>query len=88
MGYLFDLDTNNLRQIKVAIAPSVDLGTIENILDSLLQGKITPSVTQELEKIYLRQAAEYSFQLGDFEESIERESDNHIYVGVWEADFH
>ncbi len=86
IGYLFDLDSNNLRHTEVAIAPSVSLGTIENILDSLLQGKITPSLTQELEKIYLRQAAEYSFQLGDFEGSIERESDDHIYLGVWEAD--
>ncbi|MGF1590224.1 MAG: protein kinase [Pleurocapsa sp.] len=88
LGYLFDLDTNNLRQTEVAIAPSVGLGAIEDILASLLQGKITPSITQELEQIYLRQANEYSFQLGDLKGSIERESDDHIYLGVWESDFH
>lgn len=88
MGYLFDLDTDRLRQTEVAIAPSVGLGTIEDILDSLLQGKITPSIKQELQKVYRRESNVYSFRLDDLAGSIEREADNHIYLGVWEADFH
>ncbi len=88
MGYLFDLDTNKLRQTEMAIAPSVGLGTTTEILGSLLQGNITPSINQELEKIYQRQANKYSFSLGDLSGSIERDKDDNIYLGVWESNFH
>lgn len=88
LGYLFDLDTDKLRQTEIAIAPSVGLETIEEILDSLLQGKLVSPVNRELQKIYNRQGDKYTFRLEDLEGSIERESDNHIYLGVWEADFH
>ena len=88
LGYLLDLDTDKIRQTEVAIAPTVDLGTTEEILDSLLQGNITPSIAEELQNIYRRQSSEYSFRLENLEGSIQRESDDHIYLGVWEADFH
>lgn len=88
MGFLFDLDTNKLQQTEVAIAPDLGLATIEDILDSLLQGNITPSIRQELQQIYQRQADEYSFSLENLEGSIKRESNNRIYLGVWQADFH
>ena len=88
LGYLFDLDTNKLRQTEVAIAPSIGVATINDILDSLLRGDITPSISQELQKIYRREADEYSFRLGDLEGSIQRDADDLIYLGVWEADFH
>ncbi len=88
MGYLFDLNTNKLRQTELAIAPSVGLGAIQDILNSLLQGNVDPSANQALKKIYQRQADEYSFKLGDLKGSIQREDDDHIYLGVWESDFH
>ncbi len=88
MGYLFDLNTNKLRQTEVAISPAVGLGTTSEILSSLLQGNITPSVNQGLKKIYQRQAKDYSFRLGDLSGSIERDKDDNIYLGVWESDFH
>lgn len=88
LGYLFDLDTDKLRQTEVAIAPSIGLKTIDDILDSLLLGEITFPISQGLEKVYRREVNEYSFRLGNLEGSIEREADNHIYLGVWEADFH
>ena len=88
LGYLLDLNTDKIRQTEVAIAPTVDLGTTEEILDSLLQGKITPAIAKELRDIYRRQSNEYSFRLENIEGSIQRESDDHIYLGVWDADFH
>ena len=88
LGYLFDLDTDKLRHTEVTIAPSVNLGTIENILASLLRGKIDPSIADKLKKVYNRQSTEYFFELEDLEGSIQREPDGHIYLGVWEADFH
>ena len=88
LGYLLDLDTNKIRQTEVAIASAVDLGTTEEILNSLLRGNITPAIAEELQKIYHRQSNEYSFELENLEGSILREPDDHIYLGVWEANFH
>lgn len=88
LGYLFDLDTDKLRQTEVAIAPSVGLGTIEDILDSLLQGNLVSPVDRELQKIYNRQEDEYTFKLENLAGSIQRDRDDNIYLGVWQADFH
>ena len=88
LGYLFDLDTNRLRQTEVALAPSIGIGTIQDILTSLLEGSISPSIEQELGKVYNRQTKKYSFKSGNLEGSIEREADGQIYLGVWEEDFH
>ena len=88
LGYLFDTDTNQLRQTEVAIAPAVGLETIKDILASLLQSETTPLIDQELRKVYNRQISEYSFSFGELEGSINREPDGHIYLGVWEANFH
>lgn len=88
LGYLFDLDTNELKQTEVAIAPSVGLPTIQDVMNSLLKGNTTPSLNQELEKIYQRQTNDYSFKLGNLAGNIKRESDGQIYLGVWEQDFH
>lgn len=88
LGYLFDINTDKLQQTEIAIAPSVGLATIEDILSSLLEGKNSSSVDRALEAIYRGQADRYSFELGDLEGSIEREEDDHIYLGVWQAGFH
>lgn len=88
LGYLFDLETEKLRQTEVAISPSVNLGTIEDILTSLLRGEMNTSIADGLQKVYKRQSAGYSFELENLEGSVQREPDGHIYLGVWEADFH
>ncbi|MEM8722628.1 MAG: protein kinase [Cyanobacteria bacterium P01_G01_bin.39] len=88
LGYLFDQNTEKLRQTEVAISPAIDLRTIEDILTSLLQGEMTPSIHRKLETIYYRGDQAYSFKLNNLEGTIKREPDNDIYLGVWEADFH
>ena len=50
LGYLFDINTGELRQTEMAIAPNVNLNTIQKILISLLEGNSTDSTTQELQK--------------------------------------
>ena len=88
LGYLFDSDTSRLRQTEVAISPDVGLATTKDILISLLEGNVNPEIESGLQNIYNRQTNEYTFKLGNLEGSIEREPDDHIYLGVWEADFH
>ena len=67
---------------------SLGLATTKDILASLLEGNITPSVIRELEKIYQYKADKYFFRIGNLKGSIEREEDDNIYLGVWEADFY
>ena len=88
LGYLFDLDTERLRQTEIAIAHSVDIATIEEILNSLLQGNLNQSVAQGLKQVYNRQINTYSFRSGNLQGSIELEDDDNIYIGIWEQDFH
>ena len=88
LGYLFDLNTNELQQTEVAIAPNVSLETIREILDSLLQGKTTNTITQELSNIYYRRTDTYLFRSKTLEGSIERDKDDNIYIGIWKANFH
>ncbi|MEM7592082.1 MAG: protein kinase [Cyanobacteria bacterium P01_A01_bin.83] len=88
LGYLFDQNTERLRQTEIAISPAVELETIEDILTSLLQGEMTPSINRKLETIYYQGGTAYSFKLNNLEGTIKREADNDIYLGVWEADFH
>ena len=88
MGYLFDLDTARLRQTEVAIAPSVGLEITHDVLNSLLKGNITPSISQALGNVYRQQTNNYQSSLENLRLSIEREKDGHIYLGVWESDFH
>ena len=88
LGYLFDLDTNELQQTEVAIAPEVKLKTIQEILNSLLQGKTTKTIEQELVNIYYRRTNTYLFKSKQLEGTIERDKDDNIYIGIWKADFH
>lgn len=88
LGYLFDNNTDKLRQTEIAIASSVNLLTIQEILDSLLQGNLNPTITQGLQNVYQRQTNVYSFKVGNLEGSIEREKDDNIYIGIWDKNFH
>ena len=88
LGYLFDLNTNKLRQTEIAIASSVDLATVEEIANSLLQGNLNPSISSGIKQVYERKTKAYSFKLNSLEGSIEREADDNLYIGIWEADFH
>ena len=62
--------------------------TTEEILDNLLQGNLDPAIKQGLKRVYDRQINVYSFSVGNLEGSIEREKDDNIYIGIWEANFH
>lgn len=88
LGYLFDLDTNELQQTEVAIAPHVNLETIQEIVNSLLQGKTNKTIERELGNIYYRRTNTYLFKSKELEGTIERDKDDNIYIGIWNADFH
>jgi serine/threonine-protein kinase len=88
LGYLFDRNTRLLRQTEVAFAPSIEPEVMQNTLQQILNGQITGEIYQKLQKVYERQANQYSFKVGSLEGVIQRNNRDHIYIGVWDADLH
>jgi serine/threonine protein kinase, bacterial len=88
LGYIFDVNTEKLKQTEVSFAQSIELETMQKSLNGMLEGKTTASVERALEQIYYRQSRRYSFTTGNLEGTIERNDRDRIYIGVWEADFH
>lgn len=88
LGYILQKDTREILQTEVSFDPSVDVSVIENTLNGLLKGNMTPVVKQALQEVYQRQTDLRSFNLGDVKGIIQRNSEDKVYIGVWEASFH
>jgi serine/threonine-protein kinase len=88
LGYLFDVDTGTVKQTEASFAQAAGLPTLKKTVNNFLGGKTPASVQQGLEQIYHRQNHQYSFVVGNLKGTIQRNSSDRIYIGVWEADFH
>lgn len=87
-GFLLDADTQRLRQTEAAFAPSVALKTLKQTLQGMLKDRPPTHITEQLTLIYQRQAQDYAFQVGELKGIIQRNEQDRIYIGVWDADFH
>jgi serine/threonine-protein kinase len=87
IGYLFDRQTQKLRQTEIAVPPTINLATLNYTLQTFLQVK-DATIQKGLQSVYYRQTDRYSFTLRTLEGTIERNDRDRIYIGVWEADFH
>jgi serine/threonine-protein kinase len=88
LGYLFDRKTGVLRQTEVAFAPSVDPEVMQRTLKGMLAGNLNSEIKQGLEKVRDRQTQRYSFNVGKLKGVIERNQQDRIYIGIWDADLH
>ena len=88
LGYIFDIKTNKLRQVEIAVPPSTDLSIIRAALSEFLAAPVTGNLERELEAVYHRQKSTYNFVAGDLEGVIQRNDKDRIYIAVWSADFH
>jgi serine/threonine-protein kinase len=91
LGYLYDPSSGRVRQTEVSVAESVDLQTISNTLDRMLNNNATADIQQGLEKVYQNRSNRYRFVSGrnnSLKGIIERNEPGRIYIGVWEADLH
>ncbi|MUG91875.1 protein kinase [Scytonema sp. UIC 10036] len=86
LGYLFDRRTGVLRQTEVAFAQSVEPEVMKNTLQGMLGGSASGEIKQGLQKVYERQSSRYSFNLGGLQGVIQRNKEDQIYIGVWDAD--
>jgi serine/threonine-protein kinase len=88
LGYIFDVQTNKLRQAEIAVPPSTSFNTLQAAFISLLSTKIEPDLKQGLEAVYQRRQTVYNFTAGDLQGTIQRNQQDRIYLAVWSADFH
>ena len=88
LGYIFDTQTNELRQVEIAVPPSTDLNMLRAALSKFLAAPVTGNLERELEAVYYRQKSTYNFTAGDLEGIIQRNDKDRIYIAVWSADFH
>jgi serine/threonine protein kinase, bacterial len=86
LGYLFDRRTGVLRQTEAAFAQSVEPDVMKNTLQGMLGGSAPGEIKQGLQKVYDRQSNNYSFNLGGLRGVIQRNNEDQIYIGVWDAD--
>ena len=87
LGYLFDRTSGRLRQTEVSFAQSVEPEVMQATLQGML-GANTVEINQGLQQVYQRRTNKYSFNTGGLKVAIERNQEDRIYIGVWDADLH
>lgn len=88
LGYIYDKDTNRLRQTEVSFAQSVDPQLMQSTLDEMVGGATNSAIQQGLTAVQQRQSNQYSFAVGQLKGVIERNDQDRIYIGVWDANLH
>jgi serine/threonine protein kinase len=89
LGYLVDLQTGAIRQTEICFAESIDdLGAIQQTVQKLLLNNYSPEIEQNIEQVFLNKSDEQYFQANDLEGVVQRNSENNLYIGIWDADFH
>ncbi|MFN6537656.1 MAG: protein kinase domain-containing protein [Nostoc sp. EkiNYC01] len=88
LGYLFDRNSQILRQTEVSFAETVDPQVMEATLNGLLNGQATEDIRQGLKQVQDRQSDNFSFQNGSVKGQIIRQECDFIYISIWDADLH
>ncbi|BCX07186.1 MAG: hypothetical protein KatS3mg066_1045 [Fischerella sp.] len=88
LGYLFDRKTGVLRQTEVSFAQSVPPQVMQSTLQGMLGGNGSGEINQALQRVHQRQINQYSFSVGGVKGVIQRNQEDQIYIGVWDADLH
>ncbi|QOV24181.1 serine/threonine-protein kinase [Anabaenopsis elenkinii] len=88
LGYLFDQKTGVLRQTEASFPQSINLEVMQKTLQGMLNGNANSDIKQGLQKVRDRQTQRYPFKVGELKGVIERNQQDRIYIGVWDADLH
>ncbi|MHC5676408.1 protein kinase domain-containing protein [Nostoc sp.] len=88
LGYLFDRNSQVLRQTEVSFAQSVDPQVMQTTLNGLLDGQATEKIKQGLKQVQQRQSDNFSFKNGSVKGQIIRQECDFIYISIWDVDLH
>lgn len=89
LGFIVDSNSRQLLQSEVSFAQSVPLPEMQTTLEGMAGGNLPPNVKQELENIQQRRSNYYDFILNNgWKGTIERNSEDRIYIAIWEPELH
>ena len=88
IGYMFDVQTNRLKQSEIAVPPTTSLDVLQQALSSLLPQTDNTAIAQGLQDVYQRRRTVYNFTAGDLQGTIQRNDKDRIYLAVWSKGFH
>ncbi|HBL57760.1 MAG TPA: hypothetical protein DDZ80_04190 [Cyanobacteria bacterium UBA8803] len=88
LGFLFDKNSERIRQTEASFTPGVDSQTVLLTLNGMLGCKLNEQIQQGLEQVWQQKTKQFSFRLNYLEGVIERQKGDRIYIGIWEADLH
>ncbi|QDZ40510.1 serine/threonine protein kinase [Euhalothece natronophila Z-M001] len=86
LGFIFDRDTERLRQTEASFDPSVDLTVMEARLNQMLRGQLNSTIREALAQVYNGETDLRSFTIGEWKGIIQKNNQGRIYMGVWEQD--
>lgn len=88
LGYLTDIETTRIRQAEITFAGSVDLLSIQQAAQHLLQEQYSAEVEHYINQIYFKTSNLQEFKLKDLKGVVQRNPQDHIYLSIWDQDFH
>lgn len=87
LGYVYDRASGRVVQTEASFAQSAYVGQMKSTLNGMTSIAST-QVLDGLQRVYDRQANRYSFTKGNLKGVIERNAQDRIYIGVWDASLH
>lgn len=88
LGFLFDTDSQRLRQTEASFADSVDSRQILVTLNSMLGCRMNEEIKRGLQQVHQRESSQYTWTVESLKGVIERDERQRIYIGIWEEDLH
>ncbi len=88
LGYIYDKDSDRLRQTEASFVQSVDSLTMRVTLNGMLSNRLTEEIEQGLAAVHDRQSNQYNFRVGSLQGVIQRNDQDRVYMAVWEEGLH
>lgn len=84
LGYLYDWQTQTIRQTEISFANSVQPVEIEASLEQLLATQYSPEIAQQVSKVVSGESKQQVFAVSNLQGVIQRTPQNRIHVAVWD----
>ena len=88
LGYLSDVNTSEIRQTEVTFVNSAKLKTIHQTVENLMSDDYVPEIEELINRVFYRNSPMQEFTSGDLAGIVQRNSQNGIYIGIWDYEFH
>ncbi|MGD1918005.1 MAG: serine/threonine protein kinase [Pleurocapsa sp.] len=88
LGYLSDVATQTVLQTEMSFAESIKEVEVQKVLKQLLMSEYSVEIEQKIEQVINQKSDKQEFSVNNLKGIIQRNAQNRVYVGVWEADFH